>query len=91
MSDNRYYLGKDKEVCIRIPKDVPKGTQITITVVTEATGEDTYLRIDNVVARSINNGEIHIKNNCRPKECRDCHVHYCPVYRELVDLFEVDG
>lgn len=81
MAENRFFVEKEKELYLRVPKEIPVGTQCVITLVYEATGEDTFLKIEPLKAGMPAHGnETPIKLNCKPEDCRECHIHYCPVY-----------
>lgn len=79
-----YPVNAAKTVYIRVPKDLEKkNVEISLNVPTD---KDVYLKVDLLDKSS---RDIPANCNCSPSHCRTCQVHYCPVYQEQADLYEL--
>lgn len=80
-----YPVNPYKTLYIRIPKDAEKKTaEISLNVPAD---KDVFLRID--VLEKAATRDIPVNCNCIPSHCRTCQVHYCPVYQEQAELYEL--
>lgn len=82
-----YPVNDAKTVYIRVPNNPEKKTvEISLTVPAD---KDVYLKVD-LLDKSATT-DIPVKNNCMPSHCRICQVHYCPVYQEQAELYELSS
>ena len=88
MSKNSCPINDYKNLYIRIPKATDYAKTINLEVTLPA-DKAAYLKIELISSPKPKTTEIPIDNHCKPSDCHDCHVHYCPVYQGFAEIFEI--